>query len=211
MAALVLVATTMRSLWAAEAARNAWSSTTSVVVATRDLPVGTVLAADDLRVVGLPDAVVPPGAATGDPATLVGAIVTRPILAAEPVAPTRIGPAGLGPIAALLPPGWRAVALPRNPASPPVAAGDRVEIVAVAGGPGSLAPATVVSADAEVLVVGDEALTVAVPATEVTDVVAALARGQVTAVLVGVSAPPPTSGLRTPPGSGEGRPSGATQ
>lgn len=181
----MLVATTVRSLWAAEAARAAWSSTTGVIVATRDLRPGTVLGTTDLRVVALPDAVVPPGAVSGEPAGLVGTTVTRPILAGEPVASARLGSAGLGPTAALLPPGWRAVALPLGTASPPLVVGDRVELVAVAGGPGSAAPARVVSREAEVLVASEDLLTVALPAGEVTEVVAALAQGLVATVLVG--------------------------
>ena len=185
LAALVLLTTTVRSLWAAENARAAWSSTTGVMVATRDLSPGTILALPDLRVVALPEAVVPPGAARGEPARLVGSTVTRPILTGEPVASARLGPAGLSPTAALLPPGWRALALPPATASPPLAAGDRVELVAVAGGPGSAAPARIVADEAEVLAASDDALTVAVPAGEVTEVVAAVAQGLVTAVLVG--------------------------
>lgn len=184
-AAVVLIGTTARALWAAESARAAWSSTTGVVVATRDLPVGLVLELPDLRVVSLPDAAVPPGAVVGDPGNLVGTTVTRPILAGEPIAAARLGASGLGPTAALLPRGWRAVTLPLGTAPPPLTVGDRVELVGVAGGPGSGAPARVVSRTAEVLVVEREALTVAVPAGDVNDVVGAVATGLVTAVLVG--------------------------
>lgn len=184
-AALVLVVTTVRTLWAADAARAAWSSTVSVIVATRDLRVGTVLAPRDLQVVGLPDAIVPAGAATGEPEALLGSTVTRPILAGEAVATSRLGTAGLGPTAALLPAGWRAVGVPRSVASPPLAPGDRVEIVTVAGGPGTTAATRVVSTGAEVLVVDDDTITVAVPANEVTAVVGAAAQGLVATVLVG--------------------------
>ncbi len=184
MAALVLAGTTVRSLWAAESARAAWSTTTAVVVATRHLPVGSVLDPDDLDVVGLPDAVVPDDAVLGDPSAVVGATVRSPIVAGEAVATTRLGASGLGPTAALLPTGWRGVAVPVG-AAPPLTAGDRVQLVAVAGGPGSAGPALVVADDAEVIVVDDDALTVAVPDAEVTDVVAAVAQGLVTPVLLG--------------------------
>lgn len=191
-AGLILVATTVRSLWAAEAARSAWSATTTVVVATRDLAVGEVLDRGDLRTVGLPSAAIPPGAATGDPSALLGARVSRPILAGEPVASARLGPAGLGPTAALLRPGWRAVTIPLGTAPPPLVAGDRVELVAVAGGPGSGAPARIVSTEAEVITAEGDALTVAVPSSDVTDVVAAAATGLVAAVLIG-AAPTPSA------------------
>ena len=183
-AALVLVGTTVRSLWAAESARAAWSTTTAVVVATRDLPVGTVLDADDLDVVGLPDAVVPDDAAPGDPSALVGATVRSPILAGEAIAAARLGASGLGPTAALLPPGWRGVAVPLG-AAPPLVPGDRVQLVAVVGGPGAAGPASVVADRGEVLTVDGDTLTVAVPDEEVTDVVAAVAQGLVTPVLLG--------------------------
>lgn len=183
-AALVLVGTTVRSLWAAEAARASWSTTTAVVVATRDLPAGTVLDADDLDAVRLPDAVIPDDAALGDPMAVVGATVRSPIVAGEAVATARLGARGLGPTAALLPPGWQGVAVPLGPA-PPLIAGDRVRLVAVAGGPGSGVPASVVAPDAEVLVINEDTLTVAVPDDEVTAVVAAIAQGLVTPVLLG--------------------------
>jgi len=187
-AVVVLVGATVRALWAAEAARQSWSSTTGVVVATRDLAVGSTVDAGDLRVVGLPEAVVPPGAASDDPAELVGATVTDRILAGEAVAPARLSPAGLGPTAALLRPGWRAVAVPLPVAAPPLAPGDRVELVAVAGGPGSGAPATVVTEFAEVLDIDGDTLTVAVPGAVATDVVGAVAQGFVAPVLVGAGA-----------------------
>ena len=185
MAAVVLVATTVRTLWSAEAARAAWSASTPVVVATADLSAGTVLTDANLRVVGLPPAVVPPGAATGDPAGLVGATVSETVLRGEPVAVARLGPPGLGPTAARLRPGWRAVAMPLGAARPPLQPGDRVELVGVAGGPGSGAAATIVARTAEVLAVDEDALTVAVPAEDVTGVVGAVASGLVAAVLVG--------------------------
>lgn len=183
-AALVLVATTVRSLWAAEAARAAWSTTAAVVVATRDLPAGAVLDPGDLDVVGLPDAVVPDDAVFGDPSAVVGATVRAPIVAGEAVAASRLGAGELGPTAALLPAGWRGVAVPVG-AAPPLRPGDRVQLVAVAGGPGSGDPALVVADDAEVLVVEDDTLTLAVPDAEVSDVVAAVARGLVAPVLLG--------------------------
>lgn len=181
----MLVAATVRTLWAAEDARAAWAASSAVIVATSDLEPGTTLDERDLAVVGLPAALVPPGATTGDPASLVGATVTRMILAGEPIATARLGPAGLGPTAARLAPGWRAVTLPLGSARPPLVPGDRVELVAVGGGRGSGASAVVVSRSAEVLELEADALTVAVPTSEVTAVVGAMAAGLITPVLMG--------------------------
>lgn len=185
LAAVLLVAITLRSLWAAEAARAAWSATTVVIVATRDLPAGAVVGPADLREQTLPLAVVPSGAATGDTAAVIGRRVTRPVLAGEPVVDARLAPAGLGPTAALLAPGWRAVSIRLGVAPPPLLPGDRVELVAVASGVGTSGPASVIAPDAEVVASDLDALVVAVPAEVVPTIVGAMANGLVTAVLLG--------------------------
>lgn len=76
-------------------------------------------------------------------------------------------------MAALVPAGGRAVAVPVADALPPLRRGDRVDV---------LAP-SVVAADAVVLDVGETVVTVAVVAADAPRVADALARGPVTLAL----------------------------
>jgi pilus assembly protein CpaB len=73
--------------------------TTAVVVAARDLAAGTVLAAADLRSVGMPVPLTPAGA-VARPSAVVGRVAAGPLRRGEPVTDARIvGPglaAGLG-------------------------------------------------------------------------------------------------------------------
>lgn len=93
---------------------------TKIVVATRDLEMGTVLREEDLHLQDWPSEV-PLGAAarTQD---LVGRGVITKIVAKEPVLDSRLAPKGAGGgFAAIIPKGLRAVAVPVN------------EVVGVAG------------------------------------------------------------------------------
>ncbi|ACG74140.1 Flp pilus assembly protein CpaB [Anaeromyxobacter sp. K] len=89
-------------------------STTPVVVATIDLPEATTLRADVLSVVQWPSANVPEGAAS-DPAKLVDRVVRARVIKGEPVVESRLAAADAGHgLAAILPPGMRAAAVPVN-------------------------------------------------------------------------------------------------
>jgi len=68
------------------AARPDPGSTVAVTVAVRDLPSGTVLAADDLVVRRYPSAVAPVGTATG----ALGRTLAAPVRAGEPVTDVRL-------------------------------------------------------------------------------------------------------------------------
>jgi pilus assembly protein CpaB len=99
---------------------NAPAATSSVLVATKDLTLGTVIDAADLRVAAWPG-IVPEGA-IAKPGDAVGRGVLAPIYANEPVTGGRLGAKGAGGgLAATIPPGMRAVAIRVN------------EIVGVAG------------------------------------------------------------------------------
>lgn len=165
----------------AAARRAAWGAATVVVVATADLDPGAVIGPDDVRLDRWPAAVVAPGAVTEPP---VGRTVVAPILAGEAVAARRLAPEGLGAVAALLPDGARAVAIPTGGGYgldvPPVAVGDRVDVLATADG-----PAAVLARAALVVHVGETATTVAVPETDLPAVTEALTRGTVALALVG--------------------------
>ena len=163
----------------AEAERDAWGTPVTVAVAARDVDGGEVIRAADVRVEQRPAAVVPDGAV---PAPPVGQVATAALVAGEVVVAARVAPAGLSPVAALVPDGWRAVAVPTSSSglgapAPPLAVGDRVDL---------LAPHTV--AEGAVVVAVDEgAVTVAVPAGDVDDVAEATSAAVVTIALVGPS------------------------
>ncbi len=95
-----------------EAARRSWGASRSVAVATRDLAPGDVLSPSAVEVRRLPAAVVPAGASASAP---VGAVVRQPVVAGEPLVPARLAPDGLTGTAALVPEGFRAVAVPLGP------------------------------------------------------------------------------------------------
>ena len=91
-----------------------------VAVATKDLEVGTVLKADDVKVADWPGAI--PVGATTDISKILGRGVITAIFAKEPIISSRLAPAGAGGgMAAMIPQGMRAVAVRVN------------EVVGVAG------------------------------------------------------------------------------
>jgi Flp pilus assembly protein CpaB len=194
-AAAVALAITVNTLWQADAARNRWTSMRAVVVTTGDLDTGRVISPGDVATVELPLAAIPEGATTSRPDELVGATVNRPIFAGEVVDDRRLGPAGLSAVAARVPAGFRAVAVPTGSAIPPLSVGDRVDLLAVtdpygAGwalpqAAGSSSGARAVARAVEVLATDVNTLTVIVADTAVADVVAAAVGGVMVAVLVG--------------------------
>lgn len=97
------------------------------VVAAADLARGHALAPEDLEIVRRPQGFVPPGTAR-DPADVVGRALIAPIAAGEPVTESRLGPAA-GPIAALVPPGFRAFTVTTALPGEVVAAGDHVDVL----------------------------------------------------------------------------------
>jgi Flp pilus assembly protein CpaB len=192
--ALVTALAVTSLIEAAGAARDRWGATRPVAVATRDLRPGDVVDAGAVEVRELPRGVV--GEATPAEAP-VGAVVRHPILAGEPVAPARLAPDGLTGVAALVPAGERAVAVPVGPAGvPPLAVGDLVDVVTVVPGDAT-APADGVSGDgfgdpaftlverAAVVDVAEEAVTIAVPDRDAPRVAWAVANGAVVLALAG--------------------------
>lgn len=157
--------------------------TTTVAVARHDLPPGAELGAGDVELVERPVAHVPEGATRADP---TGRAVRSRIHRGEIVLDERLAGEGREGPAALVPQDWRAVAIPVIDAPTPARVGDTVDVVAsfdpalVDGD-----PAVVVAAEAIVIDVADEAISVAVPRPRVTDVAYALANGIVTLALVG--------------------------
>jgi pilus assembly protein CpaB len=99
---------------------KAAQTTVQIVLATRDIEVGTVLKEEDVKLTDWPGAV--PAGASGKAQDLVGRGVITPIFAREPIIESRLAPKGAGGgLAAMIPPGMRAVAIRVN------------EVVGVAG------------------------------------------------------------------------------
>jgi len=99
---------------------KAAQSTVQIVLATRDIEIGTVLKEEDVKLSDWPGAV--PTGAAGKSQEIVGRGVIAPIFAREPIIESRLAPKGAGGgLAAMIPPGMRAVAIRVN------------EVVGVAG------------------------------------------------------------------------------
>jgi pilus assembly protein CpaB len=102
------------------ATTNSGPALAQVALATKDLEVGTVLKEDDVKVAEWPGAV--PLGATSQIKDIIGRGVITAIFAKEPIIASRLAPRGAGGgMAAMIPPGMRAVAVRVN------------EVVGVAG------------------------------------------------------------------------------
>jgi Flp pilus assembly protein CpaB len=129
LAAVVTALAVGSAFRSAEQTRSRWADTRRVAVAERDLAPGDVVDAGAVALRDLPRAAVA-GAATE--VVPLGAVVRYPIAAGEPLVGGRLAPDGLTGVAALVPGGHRAVAVPAGPAgTPPLAVGDRVDVVAL--------------------------------------------------------------------------------
>jgi Flp pilus assembly protein CpaB len=152
-----------------------------VVVAARDLPPGHVLTAADTEVRTLPDAAVPDGALAR---VAVGRVVRSPVLEGEVLLRRRLAEPEVAGVAAVLPEGTRAVAVPADASAvPPLEVGHLVDVVAV-GATDGRAVASVLAVGALVVDVGEAAVTIAVDPGAVPRIAAALATGAVTLALV---------------------------
>ncbi len=106
-------------------------STQNVVVATREIPIGTMVTEDMLRVVAYPKSTLPEGY-FGTTAPVVGKTVGFKIVTGEPVLASRFSEQG-GALTARLEPGYRAVAVKVNEVigvSGFLAPNDRVDVIA---------------------------------------------------------------------------------
>ncbi|HEY8543645.1 MAG TPA: SAF domain-containing protein [Acidimicrobiales bacterium] len=127
--ALLTAAVVAGQVRAVEAARRRWDETRVVAVARRDLAPGEVVSADTVEQREVVAASVAPAALEEVP---LGSVVRHPVASGEPLVPARLAPEGLTGLAALVPAGERAVAVPVGPAGrPPLAVGDRVDVLAV--------------------------------------------------------------------------------
>jgi Flp pilus assembly protein CpaB len=165
----------------ASSARDRWGRVVQAVVVVDDVAAGTALSAGDVEVRSLPAGAVPAGALQTLPD---GAVATVDMVAGEALVPSRLAPTGTSAVAARLPDGTRGVAVPVD-GTPPLALGDRVDVVATMGDGSSGRPTVTAARDAVVVDVGEEAVTVAVAVGDVNEVAFALTAGVVTLALSG--------------------------
>jgi Flp pilus assembly protein CpaB len=176
----------------AEAARDRWGRTRPVVVATRDLSPGDTIEVSDVEVRTLPEAAAGSTALREAP---TGAVVSQPVVAGEALVGQRLAPDGLSGVAALVPAGQRAVAVPLGPmGAPPLSIGDLVDVLAVvpvaAGGVADAGadtgePAFPLAEDAMVVDVGEQSVSVAVPDVDAPRLAWTLTNGSVVLALAG--------------------------
>jgi pilus assembly protein CpaB len=118
---------------------KAAATTVRLVLAARDLELGSILRDDDVKLADWPGAV--PAGATAHPQDVVGRGVTTTIYAKEPVIDSRLAPKGAGGgLAAMIPQGMRAVAVRVNEVvgvSGFVVSGMRVDVLISGNTPGS--------------------------------------------------------------------------
>jgi pilus assembly protein CpaB len=118
---------------------KASTTVVQIALAAHDLEVGTVLKEADVKLSDWPGAV--PLGATSKPQDLIGRGVTTAIYAKEPVIESRLAPKGAGGgLAAMIPPGMRAVAVRVNEVvgvAGFVVAGMRVDILISGNSPGN--------------------------------------------------------------------------
>jgi len=201
--------TAARLVGQAEASAARYGSLRPVVVATRPVAMGSVLRAADIAVRALPASFLPEGHVAGASGA-VGRTAVVPLFPGVPVVRDHLAPDGLRGVAALLPPGTRAVAVPGGGASAPVRTGDVVDVLATFDPSASdgAEPTFAVATAALVVDAGEDSATVAVGPEEAKRVAFAVAHGVVTLAVVpagalsGTSTPAgPTPTLPPPPGT----------
>ncbi|MDZ7675641.1 MAG: SAF domain-containing protein [Acidimicrobiales bacterium] len=181
--ALVVGLSVHRAVSSAAAAAAALGETRRVAVAQRFIAVGDEIQPADVSMVERPIAHVPDTAVVEDP---TGRTVRVAVPAGEILITDRLAGEDRSGAAALVPAGWRAVAVPTIDAAAPVEPGDLVDVIAsydpsLTG----TEPSQVIARDSVVVDVADDAVTVAVTPSRATAIAHALTNGVVTLALVG--------------------------
>ncbi|HEV3401320.1 MAG TPA: SAF domain-containing protein [Acidimicrobiales bacterium] len=195
--ALLTASVVGRLVGQARAAASRYGSLRPAAVATRPVAMGAVVGADDVEVRRVPAAFLPEDT-IGAPEQVVGQTAVVALFPGQPVVRAQLARWGRRGVAALLPPGARAVSVPTGPASPRLERGDVVDVLATfaeeaasAGGQGDGgAPTFPVATAALVVDVGEESATVAVGVEEAARVAFAVVHGAVTLAL---TADPPAT------------------
>jgi Flp pilus assembly protein CpaB len=177
--ALATTGFTYQLLSRAQAGADRYGRPTTVAVATRDLPPGHVIRGDDVRVTTVPQQAVPRSA-------LVHAPVGRPLHTAvdegEVITRRQVGERGMSPIAAALPTGMGAIAIPRGDHPLPLRLGDHVEVLLMDADSGEAEP---IDETAPVLSVDGSVAVVAVAPDLIPDIAAGVLANTVTLALTG--------------------------
>jgi Flp pilus assembly protein CpaB len=173
-----------------------------MVTATRPVEVGSVVRPADVVVRSVPAAFLPEGA-LGATGAVVGRTVVVALFRGSPIVAGHLAPDGLEGVAALLPAGGRAVAVPTGPASVALRRGHRVDVLATFDPPpAGEEPTFPVAESALVVDVGPEAVALAVAPEEAKRVAYAVAAGVVTLVLTAAVTPAaPARPAPPPPGT----------
>jgi Flp pilus assembly protein CpaB len=103
-----------------------------ILVSAHEVERGATLAADDVEVATLPEAVVPVGALR-EPTDVIGRIALTSFAPGEAVTLTRLVGGDGGTLAALVPPGFRAVPIEVSSVPDGLVAGDRIDVMATYG------------------------------------------------------------------------------
>jgi Flp pilus assembly protein CpaB len=159
--------------------RRQWGETRDVFVARTPIEMGHVVTSDAVTAVRWPRAVVPPDATTVSP---VGRTAVATIERGEAVVTTRLAPDGLRGVAALVPSGWRALAIPVGPDVVALRVGDHVDLIAGFVDTGQ-SPTLTVARDAVVVDVDEQRVTVVVSDVDAARVAFAIVSGTVVPAL----------------------------
>jgi pilus assembly protein CpaB len=116
-----------------EALHPAVGPPVATVTAATDLARGAVLSDEMLDTSPVPQEFVPPGA-VADAASIVGRVLTADVDAGEILTRSRLAEPRVGPVAALVPDGLRAVVVPSGLPPGTLRAGDHIEVYATYGG-----------------------------------------------------------------------------
>jgi Flp pilus assembly protein CpaB len=168
--ALVLGAATYLTVHSALGARPPEGPHVEVAVVARPVRAGTALSGADVRTTRLPTVAVPDAAPAARP---IGQTARVDLVPGEVLLASRLGSRG---VAAMLPAGARALAVPRAAGTPPLEPGQHVDLLADGG---------VIVTAASVLAIDESGTTVAVPEAAAPVVAQAIAAGSVTLALAG--------------------------
>lgn len=185
LAALLALAVTVVQRTTAGAAeeRHQWGATRIVAVARHRIAMGSSIDTGDVESRAWPLAMVPQGAVE---AVAPGRTAAATIEAGEAVVASRLAPDGVHGMAALVPGGWRALAVPVAPTVLTLAVGDHVDLIAgfdVGNASPDRSPSLVVARDAIVVAVDEQRVTVAVPDDDAERVAFAIVAGTVVPAL----------------------------
>ena len=163
--------------------RHQWGDTRTVAVARHRIAMGSTIDAADVESQPWPLAMIPDGAVDS---VAGGRTATATIEPGEAVLASRLAPEGVHGMTALVPAGWRALAVPVAPTVLTLAIGDHVDLIAgfdVGNASRDRAPSLIVARDAIVVAVDEERVTVAVPDDDAERVAFAIVAGTIVPAL----------------------------